>query len=259
MGERNQTLDQRQALLQRRNQRHQSLVSRGHVTAVELEALQEQELQIQSDRQTMSIEQLRQQALVQALRSELDRLQDETANTEDQIRLQLSDLAQQMAQLRGNRAYVLKASVAGTVSNIQLHEGQRARRNVALLQLVPAHSKLLAQLLVPVRAGGFLHSGQVLLIRYDAFPYQKFGSYYGVIESVASTAAMPGDSSDLPFNLSEPVYRVTASLKRHTVRAYGEDFALKSGMTLSADIKLEQRSLLQWLLEPLFSLSGRLV
>ena len=53
------------------------------------------------------------------------------------------------------------------------------------------------------------------------------------------------------------MYRVTARLDSAAVQAFGQQIALKSGMTLSADIRLSQRSLLQWLLEPLYSLRGR--
>ena len=48
------------------------------------------------------------------------------------------------------------------------------------------------------------------------------------------------------------------TLERATVRAYDTDIALRPGHTLSADIELDRRSLLRWMLDPLFAFSGRL-
>ena len=51
--------------------------------------------------------------------------------------------------------------------------------------------------------------------------------------------------------------RVTVSLDSQSVKAYGQDFALQSGMLLDASIWLDRRKLYQWLLDPLYSVLGR--
>jgi membrane fusion protein len=56
--------------------------------------------------------------------------------------------------------------------------------------------------------------------------------------------------------VEEPVYRVVASLDAQSVRAFGRLYPLQAGMLLEADIVLERRSLLEWILEPLYSVSG---
>ena len=61
----------------------------------------------------------------------------------------------------------------------------------------------------------------------------------------------------LPITLQEPVYRLRAQLDTQFAQAFGKDFNLKSGMLFEADIMLEQRTLIKWLLEPLYSLKGR--
>jgi membrane fusion protein len=126
------------------------------------------------------------------------------------------------------------------------------------MTLLPADSPLEATLLVPVRAAGFLAAGQTLHIRYDAFAYQKFGLQTGRILEITAGTLLPGDQANLPLQVAEPVFRVTALPLDDSVAAYGRDILLKPGMTLSADILMEKRSLLQWLLEPLHSLRGRM-
>jgi membrane fusion protein len=54
------------------------------------------------------------------------------------------------------------------------------------------------------------------------------------------------------------VYRVSATLNHNLVSAYGQSFPLRPGMTLSADIQLDQRTVIEWLFEPLLSIKGNL-
>ena len=68
---------------------------------------------------------------------------------------------------------------------------------------------------------------------------------------------LPGEV-DMPVAVQEPVYRVQVALGQQEIRAYGNTVPLQSGMLLSADIVLEQRSLISWLFEPILSLQGRL-
>ncbi|WP_299948813.1 ATP-binding cassette domain-containing protein, partial [uncultured Microbulbifer sp.] len=89
--------------------------------------------------------------------------------------------AQQIAQLHGQQAYIVKASRAGVVSNLQAAEGQQAQADIPVLSLVPENHVLTAQLLVPVHSAGFLSAGQPLKLRFDAFPYQKFDLYPGAV------------------------------------------------------------------------------
>ena len=42
------------------------------------------------------------------------------------------------------------------------------------------------------------------------------------------------------------------------VKAYGTEVALRPGHTLSADIEIDRRKLIRWMLDPLFAFSGKL-
>ena len=89
-------------------------------------------------------------------------------------------------------------------------------------------------------------------LRFDAFPYQRFGSYQGQVIKTAQAIVLPNEV-DMPVTVQEPVYRVEVQLESQQIRAFNNDVPLQSGMLLSADIVLEQRSLLAWLFEPIFS------
>ena len=53
------------------------------------------------------------------------------------------------------------------------------------------------------------------------------------------------------------VYRITVRLDSQAVRAYGSAMALQPGTQLEADIALEKRRLIEWVLDPLFTLTGK--
>ena len=67
---------------------------------------------------------------------------------------------------------------------------------------------------------------------------------------------MPREA-DLPIPLQEPAYRVTVALDQQFVKAYGQDLRLQAGMVVDADIWLDRRRLYEWVLEPIYSVLGR--
>lgn len=227
---------------------------------MEYDQTRSQELSVRSERQALLREISNQQDLLSQRRIDLQLLHQDAANNLDQLQARLSELTQQVAQLHGQSAHVITATRAGIVNNLQAREGQFVSSSdpVPLVTLADDSSPLVAHLLVPVRAAGFIAPGQRLNIRYDAFPYQKFGLYHGEITRVAKTPLLPGELLNVPFTVQETVYRVEARLAEQGVLGYGQTVPLISGMTLTADVELAERRLWQWLLEPIYSLRGRL-
>jgi membrane fusion protein len=168
------------------------------------------------------------------------------------LRSELSTTEQRIAEINGRRAYIIRAGAVGRVSTLQATVGQFADPRRLQLEIVPNNNVLQAELFVPTRAIGFVRPGQKVKMKYEAFPYQKFGTYTGQIIKVSHTIVTSADASG-PIALREPVYRVTASLERTDIDAYGEKIPLQADMLLSADIILEHRSLVGWLLDPLLS------
>ena len=251
-------MSERVTLARQRLERRLPLAESGHITTAELEDLREQNLALETEHQALVTRRIRHIAGIREIESELARLPGDMANRMDALGLKLSDVSQQVARLRGEHAYVVQAPLAGKVNNISLQPGQKTHYDKPLMTVIPAEAELVARLLVPVHAAGFLESGQVLAFRYDAFPYQKYGLHPGRILRVAASATLASDHHQLPLPVEQPVFRVSAQPDHAAIDAHGERIELKPGMTLSADVMLERRSLLQWLLEPLLSLRGRL-
>ena len=172
-------------------------------------------------------------------------------------------LEQELAMAEAQRELVVPAPQNGTVTAIQAEPGGNANTTTPLLSIVPFDSKLEAQLFGPSRAIGFVRTGQRVLLRYQAFPYQKFGHYEGTVANVSRSAINPHELSQhlsgltSLYGTNEPVYRITVSLESQTVTAYGEPMPLQPGMQLEADVLIERRRLFEWVLDPLFTITGK--
>jgi membrane fusion protein len=172
-------------------------------------------------------------------------------------------LEQDLAEAEARRQMVVTAPEEGVVTAIQAEPGSNAQSNVPLMSIVPNGSLLQAQLFAPSRAIGFIRPGQRVLLRYHPYPYQKFGSYEGTVSSVSRTAVSPSELTQqlagltVLYGANEPVYRITVDLSRQTTRAYGEPAPLQPGMQLEADVMIETRRLIEWVFDPLFTLTGK--
>jgi membrane fusion protein len=109
---------------------------------------------------------------------------------------------------------------------------------------------------VPTRAIGFVQPGQGVVLRYDAFPFQRFGQYRGTVERVSRTVWSTGERVG-PLVAKEPVYRVDVRLGSQNVTAGDQKLPLRSGMMVNADILQEKRHVWEWVFEPVLSLKER--
>ncbi|WP_049788897.1 HlyD family efflux transporter periplasmic adaptor subunit [Photobacterium profundum] len=153
--------------------------------------------------------------------------------------------------------FITKAPEVGIITAIQQNIGSQVNENTPLLSIIPINSSLEIELLLPTRSAGFIQLGDNVNIRFDAFPYQKFGFITGGISNIDKVLILPTDKV-LPIKINEAMYRIRATLNQQSVYAYGESFPLKVGMIADADIILEKRSLLEWLFEPIYSVKGKL-
>jgi membrane fusion protein len=171
----------------------------------------------------------------------------------------LASLDQELVENEVRREIEVRAPQDGTVTAITAQRGQGVSGNQALASILPAGSELEAELYLPSRSAGFVKAGMEVLLRYQAFPFQKFGQFRGVVREVSGTSLRPDDIGEprAVGSAAEPLYRVRVALERQTVRAYGAEQLLRSGMALDASVLLDRRRLYEWVLEPLFAISGR--
>ncbi len=249
-------LSERISLQAERLLSQRELAHKGHLPRQQLELQQDQHLMLQQ--QLAEVQTLAQSIRQQQIQgqNQLQALPVERQRQLQQLQAEQLQLEQQKTELLAREEILLTAPVAGRVTNLVVSQGQQLQGAQVLMQLLPESGFLYAQLLVPTRAFGFIQPGQTTWLRFDAFPYQRFGLYQGKVSQLSKAVLMAQDP-DSPVQIQEPVYQVQVKLDQQFIEAYGEQMPLQAGMLLSADIVLEQRSVLGWLLEPLLSLKGR--
>ncbi|MDL5029147.1 HlyD family efflux transporter periplasmic adaptor subunit [Vibrio sp. TMPB1044] len=88
---------------------------------------------------------------------------------------------------------------------MQAKVGSQVSPSTPILSIIPTNSPLELELLLPTRSAGFFQQGDTVNIRFDAFPYQKFGLMTDAITSIDKALILPSDKA-------LTMYRVTASL-----------------------------------------------
>lgn len=192
-----------------------------------------------------------------AAQSELSGLPVFHRNQLAQLERLLANTTQEWTESEGKRELAITAPQDGVVTSITADVGQSVDIAKPILSIIPKGAVLEAQLFAPSRAIGFIRPGHHVLLRYHAYPYQKFGHALGTVTSI-SQSSMSGHELTSAQVPGEALYRITVTLKQQTVRAYGQAYSLQAGMMVDADILQEKRKLYEWVLEPLFSLTGKL-
>lgn len=248
--------DEKLDLLQRQQANFNQLNKSGFLSNIEREQQQQALLDVKQEKQNLARILMQQNNQLSQLRFNLANVPQQYALRISNLKREISDTQNQLSQLKSNYSYTITASNNGVVTGIQVVEGEVLSQAKLLLHIIPEGSELVAELLLPTRSAGFIEIGNETRLRFDAFPYQRFGFINSTISRIDKALIRPNEVR-LPITLQEPVYRLRATLSQQQMSAYGKAFGLKSGMLFEADIMLEQRTLIEWLLEPLYSLKGR--
>lgn len=200
-----------------------------------------------------------------AFARELATIEFEAASALARSNAQLASIDQQRAALDQEqverelqyRAAIL-APVSGIVASVLVEPGQMVVAGATLATIIPEGAALEAHLFAPSRSIGFVRPGQEVLLRYLAYPHQKFGSQKARITLVSRNPLAPGELGFAPGDGGrEPLYRIKARLASQSISAYGRPEPLQAGMQVEADVLLDRRRLVEWIFEPLLSLAGR--
>ena len=238
------------------------LAGKGYVSTFELQQQQANALGAQMQVKALRRQQLATAQQIADAEQQLAQLPLNLATEQTATQNKRAEVEQALAQNEAQRAWILRAPRSGIVSALLIKPGQAATPGRPLLALLPTGSMLEAQLLVPSAAVGFVRPGQRVVLRYQAFPYQKFGQHYGIVASVSHSALSPSEITSLlgqPQQAPQPLYRVMVRLGQQHLDAYGRPAALMPGMALNADILLDRRRLIEWVIEPVVGFGRRLL
>jgi membrane fusion protein len=252
-----QTQQQQLTLTQQHAERIRELAERGTVSRDELQrrdlAVLSQRLALQnSEREVAS-----KRAQLVAAGIAIEQIPTVANERVRALRESLANVQQRLIALETGRALVVRAPLGGRIAAVPVFVGAAVDSGSLIAAIIPDQSELRARLFVPTRAIGRVRSGQTVSIRYDAFPYQKYGTFKGQVEDISNSVILPQEVEKVsPVKLTEPAYVLDVAIQRQNVMLGGErQAALRPDMLLTATIETDQRTILAWIGESVFGVA----
>ncbi|MCT6876356.1 HlyD family type I secretion periplasmic adaptor subunit [Frischella perrara] len=169
---------------------------------------------------------------------EIEREKIQRLNQNDILSAQQKQLEALIAQ------YELKAPIAGIVESLVYRDaGAAVEAPQELLKIVPENEKLIAEVWVSNQDIGFLRRNQLAAVKIDTFDFTRYGWIEGKLLNISSDAI---DDKDLGL-----VYKAVIELSTNHLIIDGQTIKLESGMSVSAEVKTGQRTVLSYLLSPM--------
>ena len=237
----------------------QPLLDKGYISVLQIQQQEAVALEAEAQLKALARQGLDTQQQIATQQEALRRVPLSTDAQRHELERKRAEIDQLLAQNELSRAVVLRAPESGVVSSVLVKPGQTVTAGQVTIAIVPKSSLLEAQLFVPSRSIGFVETGDSVVLRYEAFPYQKFGLHSGRVKAVSHNAMTPVQLSSLFGKTStESMYRIDVELDAQAIEAYGRQEALRPGMALEADILLDRRRLIEWIFEPLYGVGKQL-
>lgn len=209
------------------------------------------------------------QALVQMdateMRTRLSKLREELESSQAQLRQLMVNrpvtetLEQQnkIASLQSEIASAelslqhttITAPVAGIITTLDVRgTGAVLQQGQTIATISPAGARLVVEAQVPNKEIAFIEKGLPAKLKFDAFPFQDYGTVAGTVLEIAPDAEVNKDGASF--------YKVLIAPARTSVFAKGKEIPLKPGLALTAEIVTERKSILALILEPFSKLKG---
>lgn len=109
--------------------------------------------------------------------------------------------------------------------------------------VVPKSAELVVDAMVLNRDAGFVHPGQPVEVKLEAYPFTRYGVVPAVLETISGDAI-----EDKEKGL---VYKARARLLQDYITVDGKKSWLTSGLSATAEIKTGDRPIIDYLLSPL--------
>lgn len=162
-----------------------------------------------------------------------------------------SRLAQDLEKLRHREDLgELRAPADGVVKDLATHSaGAVLAPGAVLMTLVPDGEPLLAEVWLQNRDAGMVRAGQPVKLKLAAFPFQRYGMLGGKVLRISADSTERGAVEAGRPN-GAYAYRALLELDAQELRSGASSHVLLPGMQLTAEIRLADRTVLEYLLSP---------
>jgi HlyD family secretion protein len=193
-----------------------------------------------------------------SLRLQYEAATREATNVEDKLRLQVqtarlvADAAAriQFENIDKDNFLRIVAPVDGVITDVtSTQPGDKIQANTPLGGIAPKNARPLLKIEIAEQDRGFVREGLPVQLKFNAFPYQRYGTIAGVLQYI-SPATKPSAQSKLP------VYEGRITLERDHYNVGDITYPLRYGMTANAEIVVRKRRLIDVALDPFRQIGG---
>ena len=145
-----------------------------------------------------------------------------------------------------SRMATIYAPTSGRVYNLNVHTlGGIVTDAQPLMQIVPEDVKLEFEVYADNKDIGFIKVGQEAEVKVETFNFQKFGMYKAEVMEISADAV--NDPSDQLRNMK---YKLLLDPTSNDINVYGQPAKLEVGMNVSAEIKIKEKRIIDFFLDP---------
>jgi adhesin transport system membrane fusion protein len=180
-------------------------------------------------------------------------------------------VASELSQTRENtlaredalKKTVIRAPMDGIVKNVQQTTlGAVIQSGQSILEIVPVKDDMLVEAYVKPSEVAFLKVNQPAVVKLTAYDFNKYGGLEAVLDHISpdtlrdeNKQRKPGSA---PVDLEEGYYRILVRIVDQRVDRHGMRMNATPGMTATVEIKTGQKTVLEYLLRPLQTLTQAL-
>lgn len=175
---------------------------------------------------------------------------------------QINDYKNQAVESSANGNLVIKATAAGKIESLSVTVGQMVDKGSSLTQIKPTGDIAYYLILwLPNNSIPYVKAGDIVNIRYDAFPSDKFGQFPGEIVSISSVPASRQEMSEYTNVATGPnqqelaLYKAIVKIKHKSFHYKNKTLELSNGLKAQAIVFLEERPLYMWMFSPLYKIT----
>ncbi|WP_019142903.1 HlyD family efflux transporter periplasmic adaptor subunit [Noviherbaspirillum massiliense] len=192
------------------------------------------------------------------LRLDYDAALKEIAIAEDKTRLQVQTarlVADAAARIRfenidKDNFLLIVAPVDGVVTDVtSTQPGDKIQANAPLGGIAPKNARPVLKIAIAEQDRAFLREGLPVKMKFNAFPYQRYGLIDGTLEYISPATKPAGQNK-------QPVYEGRVTLQRDYYQVADKRYPLRYGMTASAEVVVRERRLIDLALDPFRDIGG---
>jgi membrane fusion protein len=245
--------------------RHEELAREGMVSQTLAQTKAAEALEQEVDLAALERARIDAERELATVRAQQAQIPVQTAREQSASRRDMDEVQQALDESELEREVSVRAARDGVVAAVLVEPGQALSATAELATLLPQGATLEAELYLPSRAVGHLREGQAVQLRFEAYPYQKYGLFAGTLRGVSLS---PVAGTERAAGLAPPPEAAATGHARYRARVAvdlaalrertGNAAPLKPGMLLSASVALEHRTLVEWALAPLLGIGKTL-